>query len=355
MKTCLAERGGGRPSPPRSNKNQFVLFAALTALTGAGCAETRMAGAPSALDARGPAAESIVQLWWIMFILGVLVLLLVGALLIYVAVGARRGEGEDGAGLIDEARGRRWIWLGGVVLPVLILPIIFFFNLQSLARMSSGPGPDTLLIEVTGHRWWWHVSYPNEQIVTANEIHIPVGRPVQLVLHSNDVIHSFWAPQLHGKIDMVPGETNTLELQADVPGSYRGLCAEFCGAQHARMQFLLVASEPHDFEQWLARQQQPAPQPADEATLRGQQVFLGSACVYCHTVRGTNASGTLGPDLTHLGSRQTLAAGVLPNTTGHLAGWILNPQAIKPGNLMPPTPLPSEDLNSLLLYLSSLD
>lgn len=309
---------------------------------------------PSVLDPRGPEANSIALLWWVMLVLGAIVLAIVGGILIYIAARGRGPARNSSEGLIDEDSGQRWIWLGGVILPLILLPIAFGFNLSSLATISN-PSQAAVTIEVTGHRWWWEVRYPEEDVVTANEIHIPVGQPVQLQLASADVIHSFWVPQLHGKIDMVPGEVNSLRLQADDAGEYRGICAEFCGAQHARMQFILVASTPEDFEAWLASQRQPAPEPESEVIRRGQQVFLGSACVYCHTIRGTNASGEVGPDLTHLGNRRTLAAGTLPNTRGNLAGWILGPQHIKPGNLMPPTHLPSEDLIPLLEYLDTLD
>lgn len=332
-----------------------TLLALALGLFFVGCAtDPRGTSIPSVLDPRGPEANSIALLWWVMLGLSAIVLAIVGGILIYIAVRGRGRSTDDAEGLIDEESGQRWIWLGGVGLPLILLPIAFAFNLGSLAQLSN-PSQAAITIEVTGHRWWWEVSYPDEGAVTANEIHIPVGQPVQLRLMSADVIHSFWVPQLHGKIDMVPGEVNSLRLQADDAGEYRGICAEFCGAQHARMQFIVVASPPEEFQAWLSNQRQPAPEPANEITRRGQQVFLGSACVYCHTIRGTNASGEVGPDLTHLRSRRTLAAGTLLNTRGNLAGWILDPQHIKPGNLMPPTHLPSEDLLPLLEYLDTLD
>jgi cytochrome c oxidase subunit 2 len=174
------------------------------------------------------------------------------------------------------------------------------------------------------------------------------------MLTSDDVIHSFWVPELNGKLDLNPEQTNALVIQADAPGEYRGQCAEFCGIQHAKMALLVVAEPPDAYAAWVTQQQQDAPAPLDEQTEFGQQVFLGSACVYCHTVRGTNASGVLGPDLTHLASRRTLAAATTPNTRGHLAGWIVDPQGIKPGNKMPPTDLAADELQALLVYLESL-
>ncbi|HLU83462.1 MAG TPA: c-type cytochrome, partial [Trueperaceae bacterium] len=211
-----------------------------------------------------------------------------------------------------------------------------------------------LTIEVIGHQWWWEVRYPESGVVTANEVVIPVGETVRLELSSVDVIHSFWVPVLNGKMDLIPGQTTSLPLEASLAGEYFGFCAEFCGVQHARMNLLVVAQERSDFDAWLATQQLAAPPPNDATTLAGQQVFLGSACVYCHTVRGTNASGKLGPDLTHLASRRLLGAGALPNTRGNLAGWIVNSQTTKPGNRMPPMYLGGSELQSLLAYLETL-
>jgi cytochrome c oxidase subunit 2 len=189
---------------------------------------------------------------------------------------------------------------------------------------------------------------------TANEIHVPVGRPVAIDLKSRDVIHSFWVPNLHGKMDAIPGRVTNTWLQADSPGVWRGQCAEFCGLQHAHMALTVVAHPAHEFEQWLSAQREPATQPTEEIALRGQQVFLSGPCMMCHTIRGTPALSAFGPDLTHVASRRTLAAGTIPNTRGHLAGWILDPQVIKPGTRMPPTALGSEDLQALLAYLERL-
>jgi cytochrome c oxidase subunit 2 len=238
-------------------------------------------------------------------------------------------------------------------MPVVVLVGVYALSLGTM-RAIRGQGSDEVVIDVIGHQFWWEVRYPNQEIVTANEIHIPVGEPVALRLTSADVIHSFWVPELHGKLDLTPGLTTHLLLQADQPGEYRGQCAEFCGVQHARMGLLVIAGTRADFDAWVARQQLPAAPPTDEVAIAGQQVLLGSSCVYCHTVAGTNATGTLGPDLTHLASRRTLAAATVPNTRGHLAGWIIDPQAIKPGNKMPPTNLSAEELLALLAYLETL-
>jgi len=211
---------------------------------------------------------------------------------------------------------------------------------------------------VTGHQWWWEIQYqdatPSNIVTTANEIHIPVGRPVQIQLRSGDVIHSFWIPNLHGKKDAFPDHETSLWLQADREGFFDGQCAEFCGAQHAHMRMQLVAESESKFQSWLQNQRQSAPQPQSDMQKKGQQVFLSHTCVTCHTIQGTDAGARLGPNLTHLASRQKIAAGTLPNMTGHLAGWIIDPQKIKPGVRMPQNPLNPEDLRALLEYLESL-
>jgi cytochrome c oxidase subunit 2 len=210
-----------------------------------------------------------------------------------------------------------------------------------------------LSIEVVGHDWWWEVRYPGGA-VTANEIHIPAGRPVHVDLRTADVIHSFWVPSLMPKTDLIPGKANSTWLLADRPGTYRGQCAEYCGLQHAGMSFLVVADPPQAFSTWLALLQGPAAEPTSPAGRRGAQVFAAQSCASCHTIRGTSANGSIGPDLTNFGSRRYLGAGVAPNDPGWLGGWISNSQTIKPGNLMPPQPLAPEDLRALITYLQGL-
>jgi cytochrome c oxidase subunit 2 len=194
----------------------------------------------------------------------------------------------------------------------------------------------------------------DRRVSTANEIHIPVGRKVRVEVQSRDVIHSFWVPALHGKLDLIPGYTGTTYFRADRPGTYRGRCAEYCGLQHAHMDVLVIAEPPARFAAWYEAQLRSAPPPADTLQQKGQQVFLAHACSLCHTIRGTQAGSRVGPDLTHLASRTTLAAGTVPNTRGHLGGWVLDPQRIKPGVRMPPNQLASDELHALLAYLQSL-
>jgi cytochrome c oxidase subunit II len=248
--------------------------------------------------------------------------------------------------------GERFIILSGVVIPGIILVGILLVSVRTQVALSI---PDTSrTIEVTGHQWWWEVRYPDEGIVTANEIHIPVGEPVRLKLLAADVIHSLWIPNLQGKTDMIPGVTNWMWIQADRPGTYRGQCAEYCGVQHALMALVVVALPRDEFDQWVAGRLEPSGEPATDRQRRGREVFFEASCHNCHAVAGTTAEGVRGPDLTHVGSRQTIGAGWLPNNRGNLAGWISNPQALKPGNLMPRTHLSAEDLLALVDYLETL-
>jgi cytochrome c oxidase subunit II len=312
---------------------------------------------PNILDPRGPVARTIAQEWWIQFALGSIVFLVVIGLTAY-AVLTRRVSHEraDEVPVTDGAEGQGFAWIlwGGVIVPVIILIFLLGLSIYGHRSLAAPAGEPALVVEVIGHRWWWEIRYPDQDIVDANQIHIPVGEPVIIHLTSRDVIHSFWVPQLTGKMDLNPGQTNTIWIQADEPGIFRGLCAEFCGLQHANMQFLVVAQEMGDFNNWLAQAGLPATRPETPEAQFGEQVFMGSSCVYCHTIRGTNATATLGPDLTHIASRLTLAAGILENNRGNLAGWILDPQHIKPGSLMPPTNLTGEELQAILNYMETL-
>jgi cytochrome c oxidase subunit 2 len=224
--------------------------------------------------------------------------------------------------------------------------------------VASLHASNAVTIAVTGHRWWWEIEYedavPARRVRTANEIHLPIHRPVVLKVTSRDVIHSFWAPNLQGKRDLIPGYTTAIWMQADQPGRFRGQCAEFCGLQHAHMAFDVVAESEAEFGRWLEAMRQPARRPQSETERRGRDVFMSGRCAGCHTVQGTEAQGQIAPDLTHLASRSTLGAGTLPNTPEHLGSWIQDPQASKPGNQMPPNPLTADDTRALLAYLGTL-
>jgi cytochrome c oxidase subunit II len=312
-------------------------------------------GIQSILHPTGPQAQRIAGLWWTMLAVYSAVLIAVSALaLIAVLRGRRRREDAS----LSHRQQRNLVLMGGAIVPAVVL-LGFLVYSAAVSRAMVAEPPDALQIEVVGHQWWWHVHYPMRQpnlsVSTANEIHIPAGRPVSIHLKSRDVIHSFWVPNLHGKTDLVPGHVNRTWIQADTPGVWRGQCGEYCGLQHAHMAFLVIAHAPADFDRWLEAQRQPAKTPPDETAARGREVFLNGSCVLCHSVRGTIARSAFGPDLTHLASRRTLASGTTPNTRGHLAGWILDPQVIKPGTRMPANHLDHHDLHALLAYLESLE
>ena len=325
----------------------FLIGMILLGFLPAACARS-----PSIMNPGGPAAATIARLGWIVFALGGAVYLGV-MLLLLIALFRRRNR--DLQEQQQAGDGRNMVIFGGVVFPAVILVIVYGLTLNTMAALRTPATVDDLVVEVVGHQFWWEVKYPNQHFTTANEIHLPVGQPVTVKLFSDDVIHSFWVPELHGKLDLVPGHVNSFWLQADEAGEYWGECAEFCGIQHAKMQLVVVAEPEAEFLAWIEQQQQPAPEPVDPLVQEGQQIFLGSDCVNCHTVAGTNATGDLGPDLTHLASRRTLAAGTLDNNRGQLAGWIIDPQHVKPGNLMPPTALSGAELQALLAYLETLE
>ncbi|MBV9121339.1 MAG: cytochrome c oxidase subunit II, partial [Chloroflexi bacterium] len=305
-----------------------VLAGAGLSILLAGCG-----GPQSALNPQGPAAGEIALLWWVLFAISGAVTLVVFACLGWALFRPRR--------LPDERRTEspRLFLTLGVAIPAVILIGTFGFSLRSIIRTSTPPAPPAIRVQVTGHQWWWEVRYvlPQPSFVTANELHLPLGEPVRLDLIGADVIHSFWVPELQKKTDMVPGRINSSWIEADQSGDFRGQCAEYCGTQHGHMALQVVAQPVPDFQTWLAQQQSPAVSPTD-STGRGLQVFASAGCIGCHSIRyGAGAvGGAIGPDLTHLASRETIAAGELANNRGDLGGWIVNSQAIKPGNAMPP-------------------
>ncbi len=310
----------------------------------------------SVVDPAGPQSRQIAQLFWAMTSAGSVIFAIV-ILMLALAMWRTRSGGEPRP--LSWRQSRNLVLLAGVVVPSIVLFGFVFASAQADRASQARLPADALTIEVTGHQWWWEVHYvaPDGTRIatTANEIHLPVGRPLRVVLSSADVIHSFWTPNLAGKMDLIPGKQNVTWMQASQPGVYRGQCAEFCGLQHARMAFHVVAAEPAAFDAWLAHQARPAVSPSDERRRLGEQVFLRNQCVTCHAIRGTPAGGRLGPDLTHVGSRRMLAAGTLPNEREHLARWLLLPQAVKPGNFMPATVLPSQEFEALLDYLEGLE
>jgi cytochrome c oxidase subunit 2 len=341
------------PRPPITHASRLGRGIGLAALLlGVGGCES----AQPLLDPRGPVAEAIAELGITSFVIAGVVALFVFGMLLYPVLRAWRGREEP---LSLPMRPVTFVLVAGVAVPALILGGIYFYALGTLSATTDPPSPPVLRVEITGHQWWWEVRYltPDSTylVETANEIHIPAGVPVRFDVRTADVIHSFWVPQLGRKIDLIPGRVNTIWLQADKPGVFRGQCAEYCGAQHAHMGLFVMAQPPAEFNSWLARQQEPASVPTDSLALRGRDVFLAAPCAFCHTVRGTPAQGGVAPDLTHLGSRSTIAAGLLKNTQGNLEAWIVDSQHLKPGVKMPAYNLfRGEELRALAAYLQSL-
>jgi cytochrome c oxidase subunit 2 len=302
-------------------------------------------GDQSTLAPDSHATRTIATMWWVLLILSAIVVGVV-TLLVLAAVLERRGRLDRVARARD---GRTFVLVSGALIPVVILVALFVYILSSLDATAQPKGRAELNIEVVGKQWWWAVRYPDQQITTANEIHIPVGVPVRVVARTADVIHSFWVPRLNRKIDMIPGRRNAILLEADRPGRYRGQCAEYCGLQHANMALYVIAELRASWERWVARERQPA-----RAIGPGRRVFATLGCAGCHTIRGTGANGTVGPDLTHVAGRATLAAGTIPNQTAWLGGWIGDPQHYKPGNKMPGLVFRGRQLQDVVDYLESL-
>jgi cytochrome c oxidase subunit 2 len=309
----------------------------------------------------GPQAQHVLELWNVFVVICGVVFACVLAALIIVLAKRPRAEVVTPPDLSTvnqpEPRLRRSVAsaVTASVLLLIALMVASFFTDRALARLSL---QDAVHIEVTAHQWWWSATYldgePNQHVDTANEIHVPVGKPVIIRLKSADVIHSLWVPNLAGKKDLIPGRTALINFRADKPGIYRGQCAEFCGYQHALMGFLIVAEPQAQFDTWKQASLAPALEPADPGAQRGKMLFQSVSCAMCHTINGTLAQGKQAPDLTHLASRQTIAAGTLKNTAQNLASWIADPQKHKPGTNMPATPLSNEDLAAIVGYLGTL-
>lgn len=333
----------------------------LLALAAAGSA---LAGCDSpqnyVFNTGGTAAATLAHLGWyglLAFMSATFVTLCLIAWLAF----RRRGTLAEHESIYSGDQGQSWILIGGFAIPFAVLTFLLVATMDTLNAFPIMDGHEQLPdIVVTGHQWWFQLNYqfaghPDENVESATEIHLPVGRPMTLALKSADVIHSFWVPKLHGKVDMIPGQTNYIRIEADRPGVFQGECAEFCGEQHAHMRLQVVAQTPEQYEQWLAHMRADANEPTDPLARRGEDVFLSQACALCHTIRGTIAMGVTGPDLTHIGSRRTIAGGEFKNTPGNLGAWVTSAQNLKPGVLMPNIEtLNGPDLRALVAYLESL-
>lgn len=306
---------------------------------------------PASFDPVTPQGRTISDLFVLVMVLSGLVFLLVLSLLAYSIIRFRSRPGDDAA---SQRSGNGKLEVAWTVGPALLLTVLFVLTVRTMNSVDAS-NPDALEVRVVGHQWWWEYQYPDAGVVTANELHVPVDTPLKLEIDGADVIHSFWAPQLGWKVDAVPGRANTMSLKVDTPGTYEGACAEYCGAQHAWMRIHVIAQSRNDFNAWLKQQKQPAAAPADAMAKQGQQVFQSNTCVNCHTIAGSAGSGSVGPSLTHVGSRETLGAGVLNSSAANLETWIRNPQQVKPGVLMPSfNSLSDADLQALAHYLEGL-
>jgi cytochrome c oxidase subunit 2 len=315
-------------------------------------------GSTSYLDATGRAGRSEAHLGiWLTVIASVVVLLVCIAII----AGIMRHRGEPAGTTAVERRqiasGLNWIYLGTGA-TIIILAVIYVATMVTLTAAAHPPKTPSLTLDVTGHQWWWEISYSDASnpflgFTTANEVHLPVGVPVRVRLHSADVIHSFWLPQIAGKTDVIPGQVNEMWVEADRAGTTRGMCAEYCGLQHAAMALTVTAESPGEFNRWAQSRRAEAQPPATDEARVGQQIFLRS-CGACHAVAGTPALGRFAPELTHFASRSTIGAGALDNTPQNLSRWIHDAPAVKEGARMPAMPLDEAELHAVVAYLETL-
>jgi cytochrome c oxidase subunit II len=322
----------------------------------------------STFNTHGPAAHSISYLSAWMCVL-FLVLTAIMWALFAIAFYKRRGTLAE-HDPIAIGGGESWIAIGGIAIPLIVLTVIFVWGLgllrafpihgmhgmANMRNMQMSMKPE---IRIIGHQWWWEIEYLNDDVskefTTANELHLPVGIPVNIELETRDVMHSFWIPALHGKVDLIPGMKNYIRIEASDPGEYTGQCAEFCGTEHALMRLLAVAQPPEDYEAWLAAQRTPGAEPTSPQGVAGMQQFVGGPCAMCHTIRGTTAGGRVAPDLTHIGSRKLIAANVYPNNNAYLEAWVTHAQSLKPDSQMPNlTEFSGKQLQDLVAYLRQL-
>ncbi|MBB5064217.1 cytochrome c oxidase subunit II [Granulicella mallensis] len=306
-------------------------------------------------------AHSIFGLSMLVLSVTFAIFLIVGGLLLYALIRYRHRP-TDSEHEPAQIYGSNQIELSWTVIPILIVVMLFLSTTRVILRTEAIPKPDnTMDVTVIGHQFWWEYRYPKLGIVTANELHIPISdkaspKPTYLTMSSTDVSHSFWVPRLAGKMDVIPNRVNTMWMDPTEPGLYLGQCAQYCGTQHAKMLLRVYAQSPEDFEAWVKQQQKPAQHefPGNPAATEGQTVFMHNACINCHTVSGSAATGRFGPDLSHLASRDTFASGAVKNTPENLRKWIDNPDSMKPGSLMPPMHLNEHDLNVITAYLTEL-
>jgi cytochrome c oxidase subunit 2 len=344
-----------RPQAPQGEKRRVYLSAAILiflSMFAAGCL-----GTPAILQPSSVNTKRISDLTWAIMAIAAFVFIVVEALLVFTVVRYRR---RPGAAIPKQIAGNTLLEIGWTAFPVIVLSVVFALTLGTLIAINapaqvsnSNQATQPVNIKVIGHQWWWEFQYPDLGITTANEMHIPVGVTVNLQLESADVIHSFWVPELGNKKDAIPGLVGLLTYKATKTGRYYGQCAEFCGVEHALMKIQVVVETPDQFQSWVKGQQAP-PATVTGVAAQGEQIFLQSACVGCHTIEGTKAQGKVGPNLTHIASRACFAGCSFENNTANLTAWLLNPQEMKPGNHMPDLGLTSATVDKLVQFLQSL-
>lgn len=307
-------------------------------------------GGASVLAPASPGASQITNLFWIVFGIAAVIFVLVEGMLVFAVLRFRsRPDAPDP----KQVHGNMRLEIAWTVVPALIVIGIFVATVSTMFAVA-GPQPGALGLRVIGYQWWWEIQYPDLGITTATDLHVPVGQPVEIELISGDVIHSFWAPELFGKMDVIPGQSNRIRFVASTAGTYRGQCAEFCGTQHANMGFFIIAEPSEQFDEWVEHMRERAAAPVGGKVARGAEAFLTGTCKGCHAISGTSAQGKLGPNLTRFGSRKTIAALTVDNNPENLALWLTDPQAVKPGSKMPALGLSQEVIQDLVAYLESL-
>ncbi|MGH2809464.1 MAG: cytochrome c oxidase subunit II [Actinomycetota bacterium] len=303
------------------------------------------------LHPEGPSAVESDRIWDLVFAIAVVVFVLVEGALVFVLFRYRQRSDKDAP---RQVHGNTRLEIAWTIIPVLLLIGVAVPTVGGIVRQSAEPPADALRIDVIGHQWWWEYRYPDEDVITATDLHIPTGRAVYLSITSGDVIHSFWVPKLAGKQDAVPGRINPLSMKADRPGKYLGQCAEYCGLSHANMRLTVYAHDPADFDGWVENQKAVPAVPGDPLAARGRQLFLEGKCAGCHTIEGTNAKGQTGPNMTHFASRTTFAGSMFEVTDENLRLWLEDPPGRKPGSKMPNLKLPEDDILALVSFLQSL-
>jgi cytochrome c oxidase subunit 2 len=346
-------------SPRTPIRRALLLICALTVMTALALilavpAFAQEGTPPSALNPAGPNSATIASLFNVVLVIATVVFVVVEGLILISAFRFRRRAKDTSEP--TQVHGNTKAEIAWTILPALIVVTLFVMALQTQQTLDAKPAAaaEQMTVKVIGHQFWWEYQYPDLGITTATDLVIPTGKVVNLELSSVDVIHSFWVPQLNGKTDAFPNHVNYTWIQANTPGIYYGQCAELCGASHANMRVVVIAKTPEEFDQWVKGQQAPAAEPTDALAQQGQLVFSAGACIGCHAIAGTAANGKTGPDLTHMGSRTSIAGGMLTNTEGNMRRWLANPPALKPGSIMPNLNLTRTEIDALTAYLQSL-